>query len=83
MKTVGIVLALVAVAGFVNAEPFMIGSFQTTGSLMFNAMSNATSYRVEWASSPAGPWTNFSGAAAGLNAITNGAWTGTVRTLVR
>jgi len=70
MKTLGIVLALVAVAGFVNAEPFMIRSFQPAGSLTFNAMSNATSYRVEWASSPAGPWTNFSGGAAGLNAIT-------------
>lgn len=37
---------------------FTIQSFDQTGTLVFNQHTNATSYRVEWAPSPAGPWTN-------------------------
>ena len=37
---------------------------------MFNELSSATNYRIEWASSPAGPWTNFTfGAGAFLDNI--------------
>ena len=35
-----------------------IQSFDGTGQLSFGADSSATNYCIEWASSPAGPWTN-------------------------
>lgn len=35
----------------------------------FNRVPTATVYRVEWAPSPAGPWTNFTGATSQLDAI--------------
>ncbi len=46
-----------------QAEKLAIQSFSGTGRLVFNTLNSATNYRVEWASSPAGPWTNFIGEA--------------------
>ena len=39
----------------------VIESFDSTGQLTFKPMPNAASYRVEWALSANGPWTNFTG----------------------
>jgi hypothetical protein len=50
-------------AGTSLAGNLVIQSFDGTGLLTFNTLNNATNYRVEWASSPMGPWTNFTGAA--------------------
>jgi|GEM_PF-5517944 len=56
-----------------KGDDFVIQSFDTTGQLTFRGLSNAnqyaTKYRVEWASSPQGPWTNFAAASVGLDAI--------------
>ena len=59
-------------AGAGHAEDLAIRSFDGTGRLTFNALNDGTnySYRVEWAPSPSGPWTNFLGAAACLDCIT-------------
>jgi formylglycine-generating enzyme required for sulfatase activity len=56
-------------AGISQAEDLRIQSFDGTGQLTFNTTDNATNYRVEWASSPAGPWTNFAEASAKLDSI--------------
>jgi len=53
-----------------GAEGFSIQSFNGNGQLVFNSLNSATNYRIEWASSPAGPWTNFTfGAGAFLDNI--------------
>ena len=52
-----------------SAEELVIQSFDRAGHLSFSALSNAASYRVEWAPSPAGPWSTFSGAAGALDNI--------------
>ena len=55
---------LLAVGGTtVRSEEFAITSFSGTGRLTFSEIPTATAYRVEWAPSPAGPWTNFTGRA--------------------
>jgi formylglycine-generating enzyme required for sulfatase activity len=60
----GLVVALVcAVCGTAGAGEFKIQSFDGTGQLTFNRVATATVYRVEWAPTPSGPWTNFTGAA--------------------
>ena len=41
-----------------QAGDLAIQSFDGTGRLSFNEVSTALTYRVEWAPSPAGPWTN-------------------------
>jgi hypothetical protein len=56
-------LVFASLAGGVQARELAIQSFDGTGPLTFNTLNNATNYRVEWASSPMGPWTNFTGAA--------------------
>ncbi len=57
-------------AGAGMAEELAIQSFNGTGQLVFNTLNSATNYRIEWASSPAGPWTNFiSEALARLDSI--------------
>ncbi len=38
------------------AEDLVIDSLESTGELSFTEITNATSYRVEWAPSPGGPW---------------------------
>jgi formylglycine-generating enzyme required for sulfatase activity len=65
-----------------RAEELTIQSFDGTGKLSFNRVATAETYRVEWAPSPAGPWTNFTGAAgAALDSIpqfAGGSYTSTV-----
>lgn len=50
-----------------GAGDLTIQSFDGTGKLSFNELPDATSYRIEWAPSPAGPWNDFSNAVATLN----------------
>jgi formylglycine-generating enzyme required for sulfatase activity len=45
-------------AGISQAEDLAIQSFNGTGQLTFNTVTTAQTYRVEWAPTPAGPWTN-------------------------
>ena len=45
------------------ADELVIESFDRNGQLVFNEIPSATRYRVEWASAPVGPWTNFAGTA--------------------
>lgn len=47
-----------------RADGFAIQSFDGTGRLSFNRVVTAETYRVEWAPTPAGPWTSFTGAAS-------------------
>ena len=56
-----LLLALGGTMGW--AGDLAITSFDGTGQLTFNEIDGATSYRVEWAPAPSGPWTNFTGAA--------------------
>ncbi len=62
-----LLLAVVVITG--RAEDIVIQSFDGTGQLTFNRIAKATVYWVEWAPSPAGPWTNFWDAAVTLNTI--------------
>jgi formylglycine-generating enzyme required for sulfatase activity len=54
------VVAVLLVAGVSvgRAGDLAIQSFDRTGRLTFNEVSTALTYRVEWAPSPSGPWTN-------------------------
>ena len=54
-----------AAAGTAGAEELVITSFGRNGQLVFNPLNDGTNYeyRVEWAPTPAGPWTCFEGAA--------------------
>lgn len=63
------VLLLSMGGSMVKSEEFAIQAFDGTGRLTFNAVSNAATYRVEWAPSPAGPWTNFTAAALAMDEI--------------
>jgi formylglycine-generating enzyme required for sulfatase activity len=51
-------LLLTANGRTTRAADLLIQSFDGTGRLTFNASNSATNYTVEWAASPAGPWTN-------------------------
>ncbi len=62
-----VLLALIVASG--RAENFAIQSFDGTGRLTFNEVSTAKTYRVEWAPTPSGPWTNFMAAASALDEI--------------
>jgi formylglycine-generating enzyme required for sulfatase activity len=55
-----LLLAMVGTDG--RADDLTIQSFDGMGRLTFSEIPQATAYRVEWAPSPAGPWTNFTGA---------------------
>lgn len=44
-----------------QADDLLISSFGGNGQLVFNEISNAVNYRVEWAPAPEGPWHSFEG----------------------
>jgi len=52
-----------------RADEFNIQSFNSTGQLTFSTLNNGTNYnyQVEWAPTPAGPWSPFTGVGAWLN----------------
>jgi hypothetical protein len=58
-----------------QAADLMIQSFDGAGQLVFNTLSNATNYSVEWAPSPAGPWTNRWAPPAHIPAVQTGSVT--------
>ncbi len=60
MSKLPVVVVAVAAFAFCGArgDDLNITSFGGNGELVFNEVENATNYRVEWAPSPAGPWTN-------------------------
>jgi RNA polymerase sigma factor (sigma-70 family) len=65
-----VVAAAIAVGGAAGlAQQLAIQSFDGTGRLTFNEVSTAETYRVEWAPSPGGPWTNFTAAALAVDEI--------------
>lgn len=67
-----VALACATLAATVRAEDRVSASFREGGRLVFNIPNDGTDYvcRVEWAPTPTGPWTNFTGAAgAWLDAI--------------
>jgi formylglycine-generating enzyme required for sulfatase activity len=47
----------------------VIQSFDSSGQLRFNEVPNAEHYRIEWAPSANGPWTNFAAATLSLDHI--------------
>jgi formylglycine-generating enzyme required for sulfatase activity len=52
-----------------SQEEVVIEAFESSGEIQFTKISNAVSYRIEWASAPGGNWTNFSIGAAYLDEI--------------
>ncbi len=65
-----VALACAGWAGAGHAEELAVQSFNGSGQLVFSTLNSATNYRVEWASYPSGPWTNFTfGAGARLDYI--------------
>lgn len=52
-----------------HGQELEIETADSQGKLSFNRVESAESYRVEWASSLSGPWTNFATASADLDSI--------------
>ena len=65
------VITASALAGAAAASDLLIQSFNSAGRLSFDALNDGTNYnyRVEWASTPSGPWSAFAGAGVWLDAI--------------
>jgi hypothetical protein len=85
MRTGLALLSSIFLATFYTAaqSELEITSFRGNGELTFNKITNAASYRVEWAASLSTntPWTNFAAAAAALDNIVSPG-TGTVTVAV-
>ena len=60
-----------AAVGTAGAEDLVITSFGGNGQLVFNPLNDGTNYeyRMEWAPSPAGPWSCFEGASGLLQSM--------------
>jgi len=67
-----LVAALLAVGLSAKAQDdLVIDSFESSGTITFNEVPDATEYRVEWAPEPVEPWTNMSAIpAAGSGIVT-------------
>lgn len=55
-----------------RGDSWVLDSLDGNGVLSFADLTNATSYRVEWAPEASGPWTNFAAASAALDDIAPG-----------
>lgn len=65
-RYVGLLIVLCSpMLGF-GQEEVVIQTFDSPGQLTFGPVENAISYRVEWAPSADGPWTNFTGHSTAL-----------------
>ena len=53
-----IMVSCVALALWASAQDLEIELFDRNGAITFNEVQDATSYTVEWAPAPGGPWTN-------------------------
>jgi formylglycine-generating enzyme required for sulfatase activity len=71
-RWVPVALPLASGAMTGRAAEVVIPSFEATGQITFREVAAAEKYRVEWAPSPAGPWTNFMAAATALDGIAAG-----------
>lgn len=71
MKRFWIILAVLTSGSVVAPADLVIQSFDSTGRLTFNTLNDGTNYnyQVEWAPSPSGPWSAFTGASAWLDNI--------------
>jgi len=54
----GVFSLLLVTSSFAQTDHSIIQSFESTGQMVFERTSNAVSYRVEWAPTVDGPWTN-------------------------
>jgi formylglycine-generating enzyme required for sulfatase activity len=68
LKWVMALVAVIVVTISARADDLQITSFGGNGELVFNEISNAVNYRVEWAPKPGGPWYSFEGSGL-LNGI--------------
>jgi formylglycine-generating enzyme required for sulfatase activity len=64
-----LMLALTSAVSVHAQSTIIIESLDSAGSMTFNRTSNAVSYRVEWAPTVDGPWTNFATASDALDLI--------------
>jgi len=71
--TAAVLLAMGGTTGW--AAEFAIQSFDGTGKLSFNRVATAETYRVEWAPTPSGPWTNTWAALANIGQFATGSYT--------
>ena len=75
MKKTMMVGVLAGMAMVAQADELLIESFDKTGCLVFEELPTATGYRVEWAPTPSGPWTNSWGTLATITASGSGSIT--------
>ena len=75
--------SILAAALAAPAQEVVIESFDAAGQLVFGETTNASAYRVEWASAAGGPWTNTWDALATLPATGSGSVTAAVPMLYR
>ncbi len=54
-------LAILCALCRAQAEDVVVASFESSGQIAFQELTNAVEYRVEWAPSPAGTWATFTG----------------------
>ena len=71
LAVVGLLFCGMSVVG----EDLIIESLDHTGQITFNHITNATSYRVEWASSPGEPWQSSWSSLRYISAPTSGSVT--------
>jgi len=68
IKWIMALVAVIVVTISAKADDLEITSFGGNGELVFNEITNAVSYRVEWAPAAGGPWYSFEGSGM-LNGI--------------
>ena len=84
MKTMKWMLGLVLAGTLAaQAEDLVIQSFDSSGKLTFNELTNATEYRVEWACTVGGAWTNSWNSLNGIPAVGSGTVTVSVPMVYR
>jgi formylglycine-generating enzyme required for sulfatase activity len=52
-----------------DSNDLVVQSFDSSGKIVFNKLTNAVQYRIEWASTPGKEWMGFHGASTSLDAI--------------
>jgi formylglycine-generating enzyme required for sulfatase activity len=71
-RTTYVVVGLMLMSLYCYGDGMIIDSFDSTGQLRFNQMETSAVYRIEWASTPAGPWTNSWASLTDLSGTTAG-----------
>ncbi len=77
------IMGVLLTSGLTSHADLAIQSFGSTGQLTFNELNNGSNYnyRVEWAPSPSGPWSAFSGASALMDGIIAATGSGVTNTV--